>query len=184
MDSPSSRPSRRPRATPKSDLNVYNDVAHQIGVNPKRTLKRPRRLSDEDHDRFGQKKPRFSIEVQPRQKAQSRKLPGVTKATTATATSDDLIQRQPQNTASVQNNSTKAQQSPKYADKAINGIKHELERLQPSEADTKDEKRKLRSQEGTRFKSELSAYFPDYDVVIGNEAEETRKYITMTLDVE
>jgi hypothetical protein len=27
----------------------------------------------------------------------------------------------------------------------------------------------LRSQEATRFKSELSAYFPEYDEVIGND---------------
>ncbi|KAJ3484871.1 hypothetical protein NLG97_g6948 [Lecanicillium saksenae] len=32
--------------------------------------------------------------------------------------------------------------------------------------------RKLRSQEATRFKSDLSAYFPDYDEVIGNEPKE------------
>ncbi|KAF4636683.1 hypothetical protein G7Y89_g1401 [Cudoniella acicularis] len=56
--------------------------------------------------------------------------------------------------------------------KVVNGIKHELDRLQPNSADLKDEKRKLRSQEGTRFKSELSAYFPEYDEVIGNEPKE------------
>ncbi|RDW73181.1 hypothetical protein BP6252_07088 [Coleophoma cylindrospora] len=56
--------------------------------------------------------------------------------------------------------------------KVANGIKHELDRLQPSEAITKDEKRKLRSQEGTRFKSELSLYFPEYDEVIGNDPKE------------
>ncbi|PBP22420.1 hypothetical protein BUE80_DR006677, partial [Diplocarpon rosae] len=59
-----------------------------------------------------------------------------------------------------------------HHDKAANGIKHELDRLQPNVADLKDEKRKLRSQEGTRFKSELSAYFPEYDEIIGNEPKE------------
>ncbi|CZR65304.1 uncharacterized protein PAC_15204 [Phialocephala subalpina] len=49
---------------------------------------------------------------------------------------------------------------------------HELDRLQPSAADLKDEKRKLRSQEGTRFKSELLAYFPEYNEIIGNEPQE------------
>lgn len=55
-------------------------------------------------------------------------------------------------------------------------IKHELDRLQPSDADIKEKPggRKLRSQEATRFKSELSAYFPDYDEVIGNDPKEQR----------
>jgi hypothetical protein len=65
----------------------------------------------------------------------------------------------------------------KHADKVVAGIKHELDKLKPKEEYAKaDEKRKLRSQEGTRFKSELSLYFPDYDIVIGNEVEETRKF--------
>lgn len=70
----------------------------------------------------------------------------------------------------------KPQSTSKHAEKVVNGIKHELDRLKPRAADTKDEKRKLRSQEGTRFKSDLSAYFPDYDEVIGNEPKETCKY--------
>ncbi|OAA62258.1 hypothetical protein ISF_05267 [Cordyceps fumosorosea ARSEF 2679] len=65
---------------------------------------------------------------------------------------------------------------PKHKAKAINGIKHELDRLQPDMAGTKqpgrEPGRKLRSQEATRFKSDLSAYFPDYDEVIGNEPKE------------
>ncbi|KAF5023069.1 hypothetical protein F66182_4881 [Fusarium sp. NRRL 66182] len=62
----------------------------------------------------------------------------------------------------------------KHQSKVINGIKHELDRLQPqpSDTNTKDQGRKLRSQEATRFKSELSAYFPEYDEVIGNEPKE------------
>jgi len=59
--------------------------------------------------------------------------------------------------------------------KVVNGIRHELDRLQPSTADssaTSSTGRKLRSQECTRFKSELSAYFPEYDEVIGNDAKE------------
>ncbi|GAB1310891.1 Something about silencing, SAS, complex subunit 4-domain-containing protein [Madurella fahalii] len=68
-----------------------------------------------------------------------------------------------------------AQQQPaltRHQEKVANGLKHELDRLQPSAADTKDQGRKLRSQEATRFKSELSAYFPDYDEVIGNDPKE------------
>lgn len=60
----------------------------------------------------------------------------------------------------------------KHQAKVINGIRHELDRLQPSEKDTKEQGRKLRSQEATRFRSELSAYFPDYDEQIGNEPKE------------
>ncbi|KAI0190926.1 something about silencing, SAS, complex subunit 4-domain-containing protein [Xylaria flabelliformis] len=61
-------------------------------------------------------------------------------------------------------------------EKVINGIRHELDRLQPSAADTSSATgppgRKLRSQEATRFKSELAAYFPEYDEVIGNDPKE------------
>lgn len=64
----------------------------------------------------------------------------------------------------------------KHQEKVVNGLKHELDRLQPNKADTKEQGRKLRSQEATRFKSELSAYFPDYDEVIGNEPKEHREY--------
>ncbi|KAK7985386.1 something about silencing- SAS- complex subunit 4-domain-containing protein [Apiospora saccharicola] len=51
-------------------------------------------------------------------------------------------------------------------------------RLQPNPTDATTQPpkeqggRKLRSQEQTRFKSELSAYFPDYDEVIGNDPKE------------
>ncbi|KAH8679825.1 something about silencing, SAS, complex subunit 4-domain-containing protein [Tricladium varicosporioides] len=63
--------------------------------------------------------------------------------------------------------------------KVVNGIKHELDRLQPNAVDLKDDKRKLRSQEGARFKSELSFYFPEYDEIIGNEPKEE---YTLNLD--
>ncbi|ETS81946.1 hypothetical protein PFICI_06948 [Pestalotiopsis fici W106-1] len=72
-----------------------------------------------------------------------------------------------------------AQKEPTVHQKKVyNGIRHELDRLQPSLADAGLAKesgggRKLRSQEATRFKSELSAYFPDYDEVIGNDAKES-----------
>lgn len=64
----------------------------------------------------------------------------------------------------------------RHQEKVVNGLKHELSRLNPNAADTiKEGGRKLRSQEGTRFKSELAAYFPDYDEVIGNDPKEQRK---------
>ncbi|KAK3383835.1 something about silencing, SAS, complex subunit 4-domain-containing protein [Lasiosphaeria ovina] len=62
---------------------------------------------------------------------------------------------------------------PKHKAKVVNGLKHELDRLQPPQPiETKEQGRKLRSQEASRFKSELSAYFPDYDEVIGNDPKE------------
>ncbi|KXJ91493.1 something about silencing, SAS, complex subunit 4-domain-containing protein [Microdochium bolleyi] len=73
---------------------------------------------------------------------------------------------------------------PEHQKKLVNGIKHELDRLQPSAADTSTVRgstgRKLRSQEATRFKSELSAYFPDYDEVIGNDPKEQHLLTTET----
>ncbi len=71
----------------------------------------------------------------------------------------------------------------KHHDKVVNGIRHELDRLQPAGGDglntgelLRQGKRKLRSQAATKFKSELSAYFPEYDEVIGNEPKEKRKF--------
>jgi hypothetical protein len=62
--------------------------------------------------------------------------------------------------------------------KVANGLKHELDRLGAEQtADTRTPQgRKLRSQEAIRFKSELSVYFADYDVVIGNDPKEYREY--------
>ncbi|KAI0539751.1 hypothetical protein GGR58DRAFT_463284 [Xylaria digitata] len=65
----------------------------------------------------------------------------------------------------------------RHQEKVINGIRHELDRLQPSADNIASSAsgppgRKLRSQEATRFKSELSAYFPEYDEVIGNDPKE------------
>ncbi|TQN67081.1 hypothetical protein CSHISOI_08353 [Colletotrichum shisoi] len=75
-----------------------------------------------------------------------------------------------------------AAQLTKHQEKVINGIKHELDRLQPRDADThtKEGGRKLRSQEATRFKSELAAYFPEYDEVIGNEPKEQQLFTVDT----
>jgi hypothetical protein len=63
----------------------------------------------------------------------------------------------------------------KHQEKVRKGIKHELDRLQAQPTDPAEQPgRKLRSQEATRFKSELSAYFPDYDEVVGNDPKENR----------
>lgn len=82
---------------------------------------------------------------------------------------------------------TTANPPTKEKEKAANGFKNqELKALQVSTADAeavvaaatrgaREGGRKLRSQEATRFKSELAAYFPDYDEVIGNEPKEERE---------
>lgn len=79
--------------------------------------------------------------------------------------------------ASATANGTSTKSLTKHNQKVVNGIKHELNRLQPSSADVANSNtqgRKLRSQEGVRYKSELSAYFPEYDEVIGNVPKEHR----------
>ncbi|CCE28803.1 uncharacterized protein CPUR_02492 [Claviceps purpurea 20.1] len=60
----------------------------------------------------------------------------------------------------------------RYQHKAVNGTRTKLDRLQAKPAAAPEQGRKLRSQEATRFKSDLSAYFPDYDEVIGNDPKE------------
>jgi len=47
--------------------------------------------------------------------------------------------------------------------------------------DTGDGKRKLRSEQGAHYKSELSAYFNEYDEVIGNLVKEKRQCISLLL---
>lgn len=185
---PPSRPSRRPRVAPaETDHNIGypRDATHHIIIDEKntkakKTLKRPRKLSDGEG--IGIKKARGAIEGDARPRAvQPRKLAGAGAVAKSPAKlNEGLTQRQTR-----REEGTGERVLPKYVEKASNGIKHELERLQPDgAADTKSETRKLRSQEGTRFKSELASYFPDYDVVIGNEAaEETRKF-WMLLDYE
>lgn len=65
----------------------------------------------------------------------------------------------------------------KHKDRGLSTVKHELHKLEPESttAAQKGEARKLRSHETPRFKSDLSAYFPDYDEIIGNNPKETRQ---------
>ena len=70
--------------------------------------------------------------------------------------------------------------------KVANGLQHELERLGPAPAnlsgkDGKDGKRKLRSEGRAKFKSELGVYFPEYEVIMGNEeAVETSMFTQLS----
>lgn len=175
MASTLTRSSRRAGgAATRSELAPHQNNAHnrQSPANATR-LKRPRDSSDNDPEVIKLKKPRITIDLETRPKAQPKKRSLVI-ATDAKSKAVTVAQRSTPKNATTQTATAKARGSSKYAEKVANGVRHELDRLQPSEADKKDEKRTLRSQEGQRFKSELSAYFPDYDIVIGNEPEETR----------
>jgi hypothetical protein len=174
MASPSKRSSRKGEGlTTRSELTIHqnNALNRQVLSNTSRR-KRPRDPTDQDQNSISAKKARVTVEIDSRPKAQPKKRSLVI---ALDAKSDVVLQRSaPKNSTTTV--AAQARVPTKHAEKVANGFKHELDRLQPSKAITKDEKRILRSQEGTRFKSELSAYFPDYDVVIGNEPEETRMY--------
>ncbi|EOO00675.1 putative iq calmodulin-binding domain-containing protein [Phaeoacremonium minimum UCRPA7] len=154
-----------------------------------RNSKRPYEHSDRDFDAFKSKKARITVEILSKQQFQARNSssehvnsrhnpppppparqvatkPVPPKPVSAPPAAAAPIAPPPAAAPNTQPSLTKHQE------KVINGIKHELNRLQPNAADTKEQGRKLRSQEATRFKSELSAYFPDYDEVIGNDPRE------------
>ena len=149
-------------------------------IHPSARSKRPFEPSPRDFDAIKQKKAKITVEILSRH-------PAVKPPRHADSLSARTQQRQqqplPLPTVARPNRSiapapATTDQPPavtKHREKVINGIKHELDRLQPSSSDTKDERRKLRSQEATRFKSDLSAYFPDYDEIIGNDPREQRK---------
>ncbi|KAM7219189.1 Something about silencing, SAS, complex subunit 4 domain containing protein [Rhypophila decipiens] len=121
------------------------------------------------------KRPKFttSIAVEiPAPRLDARHKPVTTKPTSHTHHQNPSRATQPAATKATPPSEPKPART-KHQEKVANGLKHELNRLQSSlPADVKSEGRKLRSQEQSRFKSELSTYFPDYDEVIGNEPEE------------
>ena len=175
MASTLTRSSRRAGGvTTRSELTLHQNNAYNgQSLSNATRLKRPRESSDHDQEAIKPKKARIAIEFEARPKAQPKRRSPVI-ASDATSEPVAVAQRSTPKNATTQTAIAKARVSSKYAEKVANGVRHELNRLRPSEVDKKDEKRTLRSQEGQRFKSELSAYFPDYDVVIGNEPEETR----------
>ncbi|POR34984.1 Uncharacterized protein TPAR_04821 [Tolypocladium paradoxum] len=139
--------------------------------------KRGLEAADRDLEAFKSKKTRIAVEilakasptdgVRVRPPPIPRQLPAVATNRPPPPSPQQATRPQAQQTATEADpNLTKHQA------KVINGIRHELDRLQPQPADTREQGRKLRSQEATRFKSELSAYFPDYDEVIGNDLKE------------
>lgn len=167
----------------------YTHTYSQSNMNGR---KRARESADsDDHLLSKAKKSKLAIEI-PAPKLKSlppRKRSGVIKSNANPDSANSVQHPQIATTADVRTahpssqNSQQQQQPPptKHQNKVANGIKHELDRLQDKllqadKADLKDERRKLRSQEGTKFKSELSAYFPEYDEVIGNVPKEEREF--------
>jgi hypothetical protein len=192
MASPFTRSSRRTEGlSTRSSNTVVIPGPHPQGNSPANIgrKKRPRDESDHDEEKIiGKKRVKIAIEITPRSKAQPKTrsfvikeentvaekyaaTPPLTKSKHAATATQTELAKPPQPLRES------AKKSTNHHEKVVNGIKHELDRLQPSAADLKDEKRKLRSQEGTRFKSELSAYFPEYDEVIGNDPKEERKLL-------
>jgi hypothetical protein len=147
-----------PEGTTRSRINHPNIIRK----------KHPRNPADYGDASITAKKARISIDITPRPKAQPKprsliiRFASLPKQAKPIATQTEPLPPPPPKPIN-------------HHQKVINGIKHELARLQPNSANLKAEKRKLRSQEDTRFKSKLSTYFPEYNEVIGNEPKEYRK---------
>jgi hypothetical protein len=153
-----------------------------------RTSRTKRSLDERDFDTIKPKKSRIAVEILSKPRAISHAVNN--KAATTAAPTHDAKSTAAPRVANMDDEAKqtaqKSDQTPvappkkeqnitKHQSKVINGMKHELDRLQPQASDAnKREGRKLRSQEATKFKSELSAYFPDYDEVIGNEPKQQR----------
>jgi hypothetical protein len=144
--------------------------------------KRPRDFLDDEKHSINPKRAKIAIEISAFSESQPK-----TRSVVIQADMNDVPPKRsaapPPAAVKTATTQTSTEPPPRkltnHHEKVVNGIRHELDqlhdRLQPSTADLKDEKRKLRSQEGTRFKSELSLYFPEYDEVIGNDPKEDRK---------
>lgn len=169
------------------------NVNHNFGAHPHSNMngrKRTRESADSDDHLLPKKKTKLAIEIPP-PKLKSlppRKRSGVIKSNAnPDNTSANSVQQQlqlPTTPADVRTAHSPSHHQPqlqkpkKHHHKVANGLQHELEGLHDRlqvKSDLKDERRKLRSQEGTKFKSELSAYFPEYDEIIGNVPKEERK---------
>jgi hypothetical protein len=185
MATPFTRSSRRSEGLTTRSATRNNVVAtqtgnhnnsrpqHQSNIGRK---KRSRDSLDDEKQIVNAKRQKISIEIDTRPKAHPKTRSVVIKSNAI----PDVVQSSPKQ--AVKATQTEAPQPTRkptnHHEKVVNGIKHELDRLQPNTADLKGETRKLRSEGGTRFKSELSQYFPEYDEVIGNEPKEDRKLNT------
>jgi hypothetical protein len=192
MASPFTRSSKRnegltTRSTrAKVAFRPSNDNRQQL---PNVGRKRPRDSLDHEEKAISNKKLRISIEITSRPKIQPKTRSVKSNASSEIVPALRTRTSPPKKAETPAATQTEAPSPPSrkttnHHEKVVNGIKHELDRLQPNAADLKDEKRKLRSQEGTRFKSELSQYFPEYDEVIGNDPKEDRKLHNTNLEAD
>ncbi|PQE20199.1 IQ calmodulin-binding domain-containing protein [Rutstroemia sp. NJR-2017a BBW] len=158
--------------------NKLNRHAHhnQSNINSR---KRARYSMDSDEHLPHEKRRRLVIEIESKINPLQRNRSVVIKpnansdvATSAKSTEPPQIVTPPDVPTTLPTPRDSLPQPTKHQSKVANGIKHELNRLQVKGVDIKDEKRKLRSQEGTKFKSDLSQYFPEYDEVVGNVPKE------------
>lgn len=174
--------------------HIADTATEQITTRPQRRnsarMKRPLDMINSNPDPTKVKRSRIAVEIKALSKIEPPSPPRsiVVRAAPPPSTTVDVTPQQnkpppslPPPTTIVAEPATQLKTAQKpittHQKKVYNGIRHELDRLQPAAADAgqaKEQGRKLRSQEATRFKSELSAYFPDYDEVIGNDAKEHR----------
>jgi hypothetical protein len=156
-----------------SGLTAHAPITHNILHQPAAgRSKRPLEAPEREFDPLKHKKAKLTVDLLSRAPAVPSKQPSVV---ANAQPSQPLVARSDRPAAPLP---TPARQPPvltEHRKKVINGIRHELDRLQPNAVDTKEQGRKLRSQEATRFKSELAAYFPDYDEIIGNDPKEQRE---------
>ncbi|KAF4337824.1 hypothetical protein FBEOM_8313 [Fusarium beomiforme] len=160
--------------------------AHAQGGGAGGRNKRALDTHDRDFDAIKPKRTRIAVEIFAKGShglrdadIDNNKAPPATRKPAATPTVASATPISPPPKTDNATPKTKQEQTlTKHQSKVINGIKHELDRLQPqpSDTNTQEQGRKLRSQEATRFKSELSAYFPEYDEVIGNEPKEQQLF--------
>ncbi|KAG9247024.1 something about silencing, SAS, complex subunit 4-domain-containing protein [Calycina marina] len=159
----------------RNTTSSHSPTQHLPNTRKKRTIE----SADQRDLTAANKKPKLALEIHSKVKA---KAPAIqSKVVNGDAVHNSRSSLAP-STKRKHTNPTKPEpwQSPprtNHQQKVVNGIKHELGRLAPraedlKAAEQKNTKRSLRSQEGVRFKSDLSTYFPEYDEVIGNDPKE------------
>lgn len=194
---------QNPRGDSAATMHSRTAVLHQAtnggGGAGGLTGRTKRSLDENEIEAVKHKRSRFSVDIPAKPRVINHAAdraalasgpavkPTITRTSTtpnvaATGTNDEKKTEQRPDTQPNNNEPFKSSKRSKKAvptitkkeSKTVNGLKHELDRLKPKATDTKTEGRKLRSQEATKFKSELAAYFPDYDEVIGNEQKQQR----------
>ena len=169
----------RSSARDNSAVPLANGSSHttQQLSNIRKKRSRDRDSADEEDHNIPAKKSRISVEIPSKVKA-APSTRSIVIASPQSLPSPPPDSKQRTTKSKANQTQTETTSRTIHHQKLSNGIKHELDRLQPKQEDLKaaaDQKRSLRSQEGSRFKSELSAYFPEYDEIIGNDPKEERE---------